>query len=72
MLTALAVANQTIAVIGPLLGGPFGQRADTGGMHHLAWIMLGAGVVYLLLTVFDRTLGRATDGDTSADTPQAP
>nr|WP_323135566.1 MFS transporter [Streptomyces beihaiensis] len=36
----------------------FGQRADTDGMHHLAWIMLGAGVLYLLLTVFDRTLGR--------------
>lgn len=36
----------------------FGQRADTCGMHHLAWIMLGAGVLCLLLTVFDRTLGR--------------
>ena len=33
-------------------------------MHHLAWIMLGAGVLYLLLTVFDRTLGRSTGGDT--------
>jgi hypothetical protein len=41
-------------------------------MHHLAWIMLGAGVLYLLLTVFDRTLGRATDEDTPPDTPQAP
>ncbi|GAA2678537.1 MFS transporter [Streptomyces lunalinharesii] len=38
----------------------FGRRVDTGGMHHLAWVMLGAGVLYLLLTVFDRTLGRAT------------
>ncbi|MGW0857359.1 MFS transporter [Streptomyces sp. NPDC002690] len=37
----------------------FGERADTGGMHQLAWVMLGAGVVYLLMTVFDRTLGRA-------------
>lgn len=37
----------------------FGERADTGGMHRLAWVMLGAGVVYLLMTVFDRTLGRA-------------
>ncbi|TWF91930.1 hypothetical protein FHX80_12247 [Streptomyces brevispora] len=49
----------------------FGQRADTGGMHHLTWIMLGAGVLYLLLTVFDGTLGRATDGDAAAGTPQA-
>ncbi|GHJ37121.1 MFS transporter [Streptomyces sp. TS71-3] len=37
----------------------FGQRADTGGMHELAWVMLAAGVLYLLLTLFDRTLGRA-------------
>ncbi|MFJ8349639.1 MFS transporter [Streptomyces sp. NPDC094153] len=36
----------------------FGHSADTSGMHHLAWIMLGAGVLYLLLNLFDRTLGR--------------
>jgi MFS family permease len=56
------VASSTTAV-------SFGQHADTGGMHHLAWIMLGAGVLYLLLTVFDRTLRHTTDGDTSADAP---
>ncbi|MFG3250439.1 MFS transporter [Streptomyces sp. NPDC048187] len=38
----------------------FGQHADTGGLHRLAWVMLGAGVLYLLLTVLDRTLGRTT------------
>ncbi|MFI9646384.1 MFS transporter [Streptomyces sp. NPDC052040] len=43
----------------------FGQRADTGGMHRLAWIMLGAGVLSLLLTVFDRALGRT-------DAPEGP
>lgn len=36
----------------------FGQQADTGGMHHLVWVMLGAGILFLLITVFDRTLGR--------------
>lgn len=36
----------------------FGQRASTSGMHHLAWIMLGAGVLYLLVTVLDRSLRR--------------
>ncbi|WP_407078405.1 MFS transporter [Streptomyces sp. NPDC005435] len=41
----------------------FGRHADTAGMHHLAWVMLGAGVLYLLLTVSDRTLGRATAAD---------
>ncbi|WNI19646.1 MFS transporter [Streptomyces sp. ITFR-21] len=45
------VASSTTAI-------SFGRRADTTGMHHLAWIMLGAGVVFLLLTVFDRALGR--------------
>jgi MFS family permease len=45
------VASSTTAV-------SFGQHADTDGMHHLAWIMLGAGALFLLLTVFDRTLGR--------------
>ncbi|TDT42222.1 MFS transporter [Streptomyces sp. BK208] len=42
----------------------FGQRADTGGLHRLAWVMLGAGVLYLLLTLFDRTLGRTTRAGT--------
>ncbi|MFC4030969.1 MFS transporter [Streptomyces polygonati] len=49
----------------------FGQRADTGGMHQLAWIMLGAGALYLLLTVFDRTLGRGSGGS-GASTSASP
>lgn len=36
----------------------FGEHADTAGMHELAWVMLGASILYLLLTVFDRSLGR--------------
>ncbi|MCI3241791.1 MFS transporter [Streptomyces spinosisporus] len=36
----------------------FGQHAGTSGMHHLAWIMLGAGVLYLLITVLDGSLRR--------------
>ncbi|MFE1962754.1 MFS transporter [Streptomyces sp. NPDC059479] len=68
---------RTFAYIGSMVASSttaasFGQRADTGGMHHLAWIMLGAGVLYLLLTVFDRTLGHAKDGNTLVDTPQTP
>jgi MFS family permease len=34
----------------------FGQRADTAGMHNLAWVMLGAGILFLLVTVPDRGL----------------
>ncbi|MGW6740172.1 MFS transporter [Streptomyces sp. NPDC055025] len=76
---------RTFAYVGSMVASSataasFGQRADTGGLHHLAWIMLGAGVLYLLLTVFDRALGRtpdhapgrtpghATDGDAPAGT----
>ncbi|WP_042371489.1 MFS transporter [Streptacidiphilus neutrinimicus] len=36
----------------------FGQHAGTAGMHHLAWIMLGAGALFLLSTVLDRSLRR--------------
>jgi hypothetical protein len=61
---------RTFAYIGSMVASSiaaasFGQRADTGGMHHLAWLMLGAGVLYLLLTVFDRTLGRVKDAATA-------
>ena len=42
----------------------FGQHADTAGMHHLAWIMLGAGILYLLITVFDRSLRRLSTDPT--------
>ncbi|GAA2102990.1 MFS transporter [Kitasatospora saccharophila] len=34
----------------------YGPHAGTAGMHQLAWIMLGAAVLFLLLTAFDRTL----------------
>ncbi|MEU7484445.1 MFS transporter [Streptomyces sp. NPDC042319] len=64
---------RTFAYIGSMVASSataasFGRRADTGGMHQLAWVMLGAGVLYLLLTVFDRTLGRpmAAHGATRA------
>ena len=40
-------------------GAFFGQRASTTGMHHLAVFLVLAGVVYLLMNVFDRSLSRA-------------
>ncbi|MEV7425697.1 MFS transporter [Streptomyces sp. NPDC091212] len=62
---------RTFAYVGSMVASSttaasFGQRANTGGMHHLAWIMLGAGVLFLLVTVFDRTLGRVATTDTQA------
>ncbi len=62
---------RTFAYIGSMVASSataasFGQHADTGGLHRLAWVMLGAGVLYLLLTLFDRTLGRAAATGTRA------
>ncbi|MFH8443111.1 MFS transporter [Streptomyces sp. NPDC018026] len=62
---------RTFAYVGSMVASSaaaaaFGQRADTGGLHRLAWVMLGAAVLYLLLTVFDRTLGRAPGTGTRA------
>ncbi|WP_320782159.1 MFS transporter [Streptomyces sp. CRN 30] len=34
----------------------YGTHAGTGGLHELAWFMLGSGTVFLLLTVLDRGL----------------
>ncbi|MGQ4513967.1 MFS transporter [Streptomyces sp. DW26H14] len=65
---------RTFAYVGSMVASSataasFGQRADTSGMHQLSWIMLGAGVLYLLLTVFDRTLGRGTTTDGAEEKP---
>ncbi|MFG3283374.1 MFS transporter [Streptomyces sp. NPDC048111] len=54
---------RTFAYIGSMVASSasaasFGERADTGGMHELSWIMLGAGVLFLVMTLFDRSLGR--------------
>ncbi|OXM42780.1 MFS transporter [Amycolatopsis alba] len=39
-------------------GAFFGQRADSGGLHHLAAFMLVVSVLFLALTVADRSLSR--------------
>ncbi|MFD6188666.1 MFS transporter [Streptomyces sp. NPDC060275] len=62
---------RTFAYVGSMVASSataaaFGQRADTGGLHRLAWVMLGASALYLLLTLFDRTLGRAPGTGTRA------
>ncbi|MFB6786327.1 MFS transporter [Streptomyces olivaceus] len=59
---------RTFAYIGSMVASAataasFGQHADTGGLHRLAWVMLGAAVLYLVLTLFDRTLGRVDRRD---------
>jgi MFS family permease len=54
---------RTFAYIGSMVASSataasFGRHADTAGIHHLGWVMLAAAVLYLLITVLDRTLGR--------------
>ncbi|MFI2645338.1 MFS transporter [Streptomyces sp. NPDC018610] len=48
-------------------GAFYGQRADTGGLHHLAWFMLAAGVLFLAVTVADPSLRRIGREDATAE-----
>jgi MFS family permease len=59
---------RTFAYIGSMVassatGASFGRHADTAGMHRLAWVMLAAGVLCLLVTVVDRSLSRVVPAD---------
>ncbi|MFF9391240.1 MFS transporter [Streptomyces griseoluteus] len=45
------------AIVASAAGGAlFGQRADTGGLHHLSWLMLAVSALFLAVTVADRSL----------------
>ncbi|WP_405801874.1 MFS transporter [Streptomyces sp. NBC_01506] len=47
------------AIIAAAANGAFyGERADTGGLHHLAAFMLAVSVLFLAMTVVDRSLRR--------------
>ncbi|MFI6306572.1 MFS transporter [Amycolatopsis thailandensis] len=47
------------AIVASAAGGAFfGQRADSAGLHHLAAFMLVVSVLFLALTVADRSLSR--------------
>jgi MFS family permease len=46
-------------------GAFYGHSADTSGMHHLALLLIGVGAIFLIITVFDRSLSREKD-DTHA------
>jgi len=39
-------------------GGFLGDRADTPGLHHLAELLLGVAVAFLVVTLADRSLAR--------------
>lgn len=49
------------AIVSSALQGAFyGPAADTAGLHGLALLLVGIGVVFLIVTVFDRSLSRST------------
>jgi MFS family permease len=41
-------------------GAFFTHRADTGGLHHLAWFLLVIAAVFVVITVLDRSLARVS------------
>jgi MFS family permease len=46
------------AIVASTAGGAFlSPRADTAGLHDLAWFMLGAAVLFVIVTLADRSLG---------------
>ncbi|MFI6350074.1 MFS transporter [Streptomyces sp. NPDC050560] len=48
------------AIVSSAAGGAFfPERADTPGLHHLAWFLIAVAAVFLLVTVLDRSLGAA-------------
>jgi MFS family permease len=59
------------AIVASAANGAFlSHRADTAGLHHLAWFMLATAVLFLAVTVTDRTLsrlGRPNPPDPSAN-----
>ncbi|MFC8825677.1 MFS transporter [Streptomyces sp. NPDC057137] len=47
------------AIIASAANGAFyGEHVDTGGLHHLAWFLLAVSVLFLAVTVVDRSLRR--------------
>jgi MFS family permease len=52
------------AMVASSAGGAFfGRRATTSGLHGLAFFMLAAAAVFLLLTLADRSLGRTGESE---------
>jgi MFS family permease len=45
-------------------GAFYGKSADTSGLHHIAILLVGIGVAFLLLTLLDRSLTRSTTSAT--------
>ncbi|WAL69390.1 MFS transporter [Amycolatopsis cynarae] len=53
-------------------GALLARRADTTGLHHLSWFMLGTAVLFLLVTAADRALARVGAATGAATTSVRP
>ncbi|MBS1672508.1 MAG: MFS transporter [Actinobacteria bacterium] len=49
-----------------IYGNVYGARATTAGLHTLGWVVVGIAVLFLLITVFDRSLARIGRGTHTA------
>lgn len=55
------------AIVAAAASGAFlSHRADTTGLHHLTWFLLAAAVLFLAITIADRSLGRLGTQSASA------
>jgi MFS family permease len=55
------------AIVASTAGGiVLSPRADTAGLHDLAWFMLGAAALFVVVTLADRSLGRVTAAPTDS------
>lgn len=50
-----------------IYGNVYGARATTEGLHVLGWVVVGIATVFLLITVFDRSLARIGREDPPAE-----
>jgi sugar phosphate permease len=56
------------AIVASTAGGVvLSPHADTPGLHDLAWFMLGAAALFVVVTLADRSLGRVTTAASAPD-----
>jgi MFS family permease len=52
-------------------GNVYGSRASTGGLHVLGWVVIGVSVLFLLITVLDRSIRQIGRTEPQVDQPSA-
>jgi sugar phosphate permease len=58
------------AIVASAANGAFlSRRADTAGLHHLAWFLVAVAALFLVVTVVDRSLSTTTTRSGKAPQP---